>query len=438
MMGDFFQRKWSLVVAIAAVSQSGRAQDYLYEKAPFDYWGGAAENPVTKLGDALARGEQTLPLQDHKALVETLLKAWNISPSSQVLVFSKTSLQRDRITPSTPRALYFNEQTYVGWVPGGMIEIAQMDPTLGPVFYQFDPVRPDRKVPKFDRVESCMSCHASGMTDYLPGLMVRSVFPNARGEPVFQAGTSLIDQQSPLKNRWGGWYVTGQHGDLVHRGNAIATEDKERTTLDTTHTSNLETLDRFFDVQRYLRPTSDILALLVLDHQVGMHQRLTKASYEVRMALLRRQQLMRELGETPGDGLSGSAEVVSRSHVEKILEFLLFCGEAALPEGGIDGSAAFTTAFLSDRKADPDGHSLKDLQRLTRLFKYRCSYLIYSAEWDSLPPVFLQLLYHRLHEILTSPVPLKGYEHLSPSERQTILTILRATKSNLPAEWGKP
>ena len=410
-------------------------QDFLYEKPPFDYWTAVAPNPVSALAEALAKGERTLPLKDDKAVVQELLKEFGIEPTSQVLVFSKTSLQRDRISPSTPRALYFNEQTYVGWVPGGLIELTHMDPKLGPVFYQFDTDRPDRPVPKFDRAESCMPCHAGGMTDNLPGLMLRSVYPNAKGEPIFQAGTSLIDQQSPLNIRWGGWYVTGKHGSLVHRGNAIAENDNERTTLNTEHSSNLESLKDFFDTDRYLAPTSDIVALMVLDHQVGMHQRLTKASYDVRNSMDRRKALLKDLGEAPGDGLSGSALTVARSQVEKVLEFLLFCGEAELPEGGIDGSPAFVEGFMKNKKATPNGKSLKDLQLLNRLFKFRCSYLIYSPEWDSLPQEFLTMLYDRLHEILTAASPVKGYEHLSASERQAILEILLKTKSNLPANW---
>jgi hypothetical protein len=118
-----------------------------------------------------------------------------------------------------------------------------------------------------------------------------------------------------------------------------------------------------------------------------------------------------------------------------VLAFLLFAGEAALPDGGIQGAEETKAAFLAPRKATKDGRSLRDLQLLTRILKYRCSYLIYTAEWDALPPPFLDLLYHKLYNILTNKEPVKGYEHLVPSERQQILEILRETKPGLPVYW---
>ena len=428
-------RHAALLAISCAFATPGNAQDYVYEKEPFNYWSAPIGGPITKLSEKIDKGTLQLPLQNQKELVGVLLKELDISADTQVVVFSKTSVQRNHITPSNPRAIYFNDQTYMGFVPGAMVEFTHMDPVLGGIFYQLDPDRPDRKIPKLDRSEGCMTCHASGMTDRLPGLMIRSIFPDEKGEPIYQAGTSLIDQNSPLETRWGGWYVTGGHGSLVHRGNAIATMKDGNAILDTKGTLNVTTLDKFFDVSKFPRNTSDIVALLVLEHQVGMHNRLLKASYDVRGAIERRTELLKELGEPQGEGLTGSALSVAKSHVEKILEFLLFSGEAALPEGGVEGNPAFVTAFQKNKRETKDGKSLKDLQLLNRMFKYRCSYLIYSPEWDELPKPFLDMLYHRLFEILTSKEPIKGYEHLADSEREAILKILRETKSGLPAEW---
>lgn len=418
-----------LCLSILATISSAQ-QDYVYEKAPFNYWSADIVSPVTKLGEKLASGEVVLPLKDEKETLREILKQWNVPVESQVLVFSKTSFQRDRITPSTPRAIYFNEQTYVGIVPGGLLEIAQMDSKLGPIFYTFDRNRPDRKFPRFDRDEACMNCHSGGMTDYLPGLLVRSVFPNDRGEPLFQAGTSLVDQQTPLENRWGGWYVTGKFGSANHRGNATAEMVDGKAVV-----KPFDPAAENFPKDRYLAPSSDVLALLVLDHQIGMHQRLTKASYDVTLALKRRIELLQDLGEEPGNGLSASALSVATSHVDKVLEFLFFCKEAPLPEGGIEGLTAYAEGFQKNRKSTKDGRSLKDLQLLNRLLKYRCSYFIYSQEWDNLPPPFLEMLYKRMHEILTSKEPVKGYEHLVDSERKAIVEILKETKEGLPADW---
>lgn len=435
-MDKKFGISWSLnwILAVTVVG-TGWSQDYVYERAPFDYWSESVHTRISEIEQRVTKGQLKLPLAEPKEALSLLLKECNIPVESQVVVFSKTSLQRDRITPTNPRVIYFNERTYIGWVPGGLLELTDFHPELGPIFYQLDLDRPDRKTPKFDRSETCMSCHAGGMTDNLPGLMSRSVYPNDRGEPLFQAGTSLIDQQSPLEMRWGGWYVTGNHGSLVHRGNAFAEMVGNTAVINTKTTSNKATLDAYFDTSRYLRSTSDIVALLVLDHQVGMHQRLTKASYDVRLAIKRRTDLLKELKEKEEEILSGSALSVAKSHVEKILEFLLFCGEAALPEDGIEGSPEFQKAFTSTRKATKGGRSLKDFQLLSRIFKYRCSYLIYSPEWDALPKPFLDMLNRRLHDILTSPTPVAGYEHLSATERENILSILQETKPTLPPYW---
>jgi hypothetical protein len=425
------------LLALFALLTAAAAQDYAYEKAPFNYWSRELDNPVTRLQARLDSGKVVLPLGDEKATLAMLLKELEVSPESQVVVFSKTSLQRDRISRQHPRAIFFNEQTYVGTVPGGLFELTTMEKELGPIFYALDPNRPDRKVPRFDRNENCMSCHGGGTTDYLPGFVVRSVFPDEVGEPLYQAGTSLIDQNSPLTNRWGGWFVTGNTGNLTHRGNATATMLEGNAVLHSDGVYNQTTLDKFFETKRYLRPTSDVISLLILEHQAGMHNRITKATYDVRGAIERRMDLLTELGEKPGPGLTGSALSVAKSHVEKVLQFLLFAGEAALPEGGVEGSRATVDAFHERRIATKDGRSLRDLQLLNRVFKYRCSYLIYAPEWDGLPAPFLEMIYQRLYEILTSKEPIKGYEHLVTSERRNILEILRETKPGLPDYFMK-
>jgi hypothetical protein len=175
-----------------------------------------------------------------------------------------------------------------------------------------------------------------------------------------------------------------------------------------------------------------------MEHQLGMTSRLVEASYAMRAAIIRQADLRRELGEPPTEELVGTAKIVADSHSDKILDYLLFTGEAALPEGGIEGGPDFQSGFREGRPATADGKSLTDFQLLTRLFKYRCSYLIYSPMWDSLPPKFLELLYQKLHVILTTETPLPRYRHLSAGERRDILQILLATKPGLPGGWREP
>jgi hypothetical protein len=423
---------------LIATLSGARGQRLEYEEEPHNYWSTPLSDTCTTLDKALLNGSLKISLNNPKTMARQVLDALHVSPDTQVLVFSKTSLQRDRIGPATPRALFFNDECYVGWVPGGLMEFAGMDPVLGPVFYSLNPDRPDRAVPRLDRSENCMDCHGGSMTRRLPGVMLRSVVPDGNGVPLLQAGTSMIDYTSPISSRWGGWYVTGGHGSVLHMGNVTATtENNGIPALDGTKGANLKALTEFFDVSRYLRGDSDIVALMTLEHQVAMHSKLVEASYDIRSAFARQTSLRSELGEPPTSDFTGSTKVVAESHAEKVLKCLLFCDEAPMPAGGIDGGPAFQEAFGKSRRASKEGKSLKDFQLLNRLFKYRCSYLIYSRTWDSLPAKFLEILYRRLHEILSAEKPVNGYKHLSPAERRDILTILRETKPGLPDYWKR-
>jgi len=219
-------------------------------------------------------------------------------------------------------------------------------------------------------------------------------------------------------------------------GNAFAVQAKDGSvTLDKSKGANVISLAPYFDTARYLRPDSDIVALMTLEHQVAMQSRLIEAAYDMRMAIRRQTDLRRELGEPATEEYTGSCLTVANSHVEKVMQCLLFCGEAVMPAGGVDGSPAFQDAFRANKLATSDGRSLKDFQLLTRLFKFRCSYLIYSRTWDALPEKFRAMLYRRLFDILSAKEPVKGYEHLSTSERHDILEILRATRQGLPDYW---
>lgn len=424
----------SLLLTVSALP----AQQLEYEGEPHNYFSAPLSDTCTALDKALQEGKVKLTLSEPRKMVQEVLDALHVSKDTQVLVFSKTSVQKDRISSTTPRSMWFNDECYVGWVPGGLMEFAAMDPHLGPIFYFLNPDRPDRAVPRLDRTENCMNCHGGSMTNRVPGVFVRSVFPDKDGGLLLQAGTSLIDHTSPIPDRWGGWYVTGKHGTMEHMGNVTATQDKDgNVVLDKKKGMNVTDLSRYFDTSRYLRPDSDIVALMTLEHQVAMHSRLVEAAYDMRTAITRQTALRKELGEPPTEDFVGSTKVVADSHCEKLLQCLLFAGEAPMPDGGVDGGPAFQEAFRTNRKPTADGKSLKDFQLLNRLFKYRCSYLIYSRSWDALPDKFRELLYRRLYDILTAEKPVKGYDHLGASERRDILEILRATKDGLPDYWKK-
>src|SRR5262249_27414426 len=206
-----------------------------------------------------------------------ILKELNVPPSSQVLVFSKTSFQRERITPKTPRALYFNDDVYVGFVlRGDVLEVAASDPKLGTAFYTLDQ-EPDDKPQFFRQRDNCLACHASTATGCAPGLLVLSVFTDRTGMPILSAGTFRTDHSSPLKERWGGWYVTGTHGNQTHMGNWVVENKRDPQAEGNAAGQNVTDLKSRFTVANYLTPNSDIVALMVLEHQTECHNRIARA-----------------------------------------------------------------------------------------------------------------------------------------------------------------
>ncbi len=414
---------------------AAEAQTIAYEEAPHHYWSAPLSDPGTALDAALQNQTFALPPGGDLAAMRAVLQQLQIPESSQTLVFSKTSAQKDRIAPWNPRAIYFNDESYAGWVPGGLMEFALLDPQLGPIFYLLDFHRPDRPTPRLDRPQSCLDCHGGNITNRVPGLMIRSVFPDKEGSVLFQAGTSLIDHTSPIATRWGGWYVTGTHGNFPHRGNAFATDRAGTIALDTRTSSNLPNLEAFFPPSNYPAPGSDIVALMVLEHQIMLSSRLIEASYDLRAAIVRQQALRQELGDPPTKELVGTARLIADGHVNKILDALLFKEEAELPPGGIHGSEAFQRDFKARHPATTEGQSLADLHLGNRLFRHRCSYLIYSRTWAALPRPLLDLLYAKLYAILAAPEPPADFRYLSREERHAILHILRTTLPNLPPNW---
>src|SRR6185503_18109094 len=124
---------WVVAVTVACGVAWGAAD---YEQPPISYSSARAEDPAAMLDRAVSAGKVQLARDEKRGYLESLLRELKIPVSSQTLVFSKTSFQRDRISPQRPRAVYFNGDTYVGYVPGGdVIEIASTDPKLGTTFY---------------------------------------------------------------------------------------------------------------------------------------------------------------------------------------------------------------------------------------------------------------------------------------------------------------
>jgi hypothetical protein len=362
-----------------------------------------------------------------------LLNELHIPVESQVLVFSKTSFQREAINPGRPRAIYFSDTCYVGWVPDRLIEVTTIDPELGPVFYSFNP---NIEKPRFVRDQNCLTCHGGQFVRGIPGVFVRSVFPTETGEPLFRYGSEVVDFRTPFTNRWGGWYVTGKHGNALHRGNTFAQDEKEQLIVDFKQGANVTNLSDRFSTGSYLRAGSDIVGLLVLEHQTAMQNTLTRASQSCRSMLAYQKNLQKELKEPVTDyPVYESVQHVFGDAARQVVDDLLFKDEALLPPG-IEGSPSFTEAFSRESPHATDGSSLKDLQLAGHLFKNRCSYLIYSQSFRTLPTELKRRVYSRLVRALDTTNPDPRYDYIPSEERARIANILRQTHSEfsrLPA-----
>ena len=365
--------------------------------------------------------------------LKAVLDALKISHSSQTLVFSKTSLQRDLIAPWRPRALYFNDDSYIGWVQGSdVLELASIDKKIGPVFYTLSQIDTDK--PQFLRhTDNCLQCHEGSMTASVPGFMVRSVYPDASGMPMFSAGTFRTTDSSPFKERFGGWYVTGNHGSLRHMGNIVLRKKDDPEHLDLNKGANSNDLADYFDVSPYLRKTSDISALMVLTHQAQVHNLMTRAGYEVRVTMRDQAAMNKALKEKPDHVFDSTPRRIS-SACEPLIEAMLFYEEEPLTDK-IDGNSDFAADFSKMGPKDKQGRSLRDLDLTKRLFKYPCSFLIYSEPFRALPREAQTQIYHRLFEILSGRDTSKEFSHLSPEDRKAIKEILSETIADLPEEW---
>lgn len=406
----------------------------LHAEPLFEPWKSSGD-PVAKLWQRVSTGKVKLAATDEKTYLHQVLRELDVPVASQVLVFSKTSLQNALIGPLTPRAVYFSEEVYVGWVQGGAIELIGIDPVNGPQFYTLNiPFNKSQK-PELTSQEICLNCHEGSRTGGVKGMLVRSVYVDEAGQPLLRHGSHLSDQESPLSERWGGWYVTGRHGQERHMGNVIAHETETDVTLDREKGANVTSLDTFIALKPYLTNTSDIVALMVLEHQVVMQNKITEAGKSVREAMARQKDIQNAFNEPVTSEPQGSALSVINGQVDRLLKYMLFIEEYKLTDDGIEGSAAFQEAFRQNRMESKDGRSLKDFQLRTRLFKHRCSYMIYSKSFKALPKAFTEKLYVRLWKILNGQDVTTDFASLSESERLYIRDILRATKDDLPSYW---
>src|SRR3954467_8183417 len=363
----------------------------------------APANVVEVLQAKLDKGEIKLDYAaDGHGYLKSVLEALKVSPESQVLSFTKSSLQFERIGPATPRAVYFNDDVAVGAVhPGGLIEILANDRRGGIVFYTLDNKAPDTKASGTPHLQEegarCAVCHGM-VNNVTSSWIVANIIATADGMPQIANPAhpfDVTDQMRAFEDRWGGWYVTGHAEKMRHLGNITAPDPQKPYELPAEGGPTLASLSDRFDPAHALKGTSDIVALMTLEHQTGF----TNRAY-----LLNKK--------------------YSDAALDELVAYMTFASEVALP-GPVSGNSGFTADFAKRGPYDSKGRSLRAFDLKTKLFRYPLSYMVYSNAFAALAPEIRDKLYRRLYEALKS----KG------AGGADAIAILAETKPGLPDYW---
>ena len=367
-------------------------------------------NRVSELAERIHDGRVQLKFDARSGYLQAVLDALQIPAESQVATFAKNSFQADLIDRRNPRALYFSDDVAVGWVRGAdLLEIAAHDPKQGGIFYTLEQKRV--ATPELKRDDNCLACHLSWDTLGVPGFFLMSTLSVPDDPHTYASGFSSDDRKS-FDMRWGGWYVTGDIGSLIHMGNVPVSNT---ATPARASARALKTLGSEFDVAGFPAQTSDVVAMMVLDHQAHMMNLITRTGWEARLAQ------------------NGDAKQLARVQEAAVdlVDYLLFVYEAPLTSP-VHGTSGFAEKFTARGPVDSKGRSLRQLDLNRRLLKYPCSYMIYSAAFDAMPPLAKDAVYRRLWRVLSGAEHTEPYTHLSVADRTAILEILRSTKKDLP------
>ena len=418
----------ALVVANLAFADLSDDFVPLRDDPAIEYATRPTHDPISILNAEIEATRTNLKFDDDQGYLRSVLETLKIPIESQMAVFSKTSVQAQLINQQNPRTLFFNDSTVIGWVRGGFIEVATESPEQGIIFYSLP--QESREKPQFKRENNCLTCHDSYDALGVPGMLVRSNFIGPNAMTLRSLGSYNSDHRSPLEQRWGGWYVTGNSGSIRHMGNAIVTDENHPESAVGPETLNLNSLKGKFDTDAYLSPYSDIVALMVFEHQMRMMNLFTRLGWQTRYALFERDahNAARSAVRTSLDFNQGPLGDTT----SELVDYMLFVDEAPLANR-IQGTSGFAEKFSSEGPHDGKGRSLKQLDLERRLMRYPCSYMIYSEAFDALPAEARDAVYKRLWQILSGTEKGSKYARLSLADREAVSEILRATKKNLPA-----
>ena len=380
----------TVAVSVAQQRRSG-AFDQSINHPSIKYLTADTDTVVDRLNQKLRDGSAKLVYDARTGYLKSVLELLNVPVESQVMVYTQTSLQAPHIKMTNPRAIYFNDAVSVAYIRGaGLVEIVAQDAVMGSVFYT---VRQEpAQQATFGRDQQCLRCHLSWDTLGVPGMSVLTTFP--RRSEMDYANGGFVDHYKPIEERWGGWYVTGKKVPPRHMGNYPLIIPNGVTTPPPARMS----LEGVFELDGYLTPYSDIVALMVLEHQAHFANLVTRATWETKLG-----EMMR---------IAEAADA--------LVDYMLFVDEAKIPGGGIEGSSGFAEKFSARGP-------LYQLDLKTRLQKYPLSYMIYSPAFKSLPEAPKNLVMGKINRVLSGEISDPKYAHLTPEIRTAIREILKST-----------
>jgi hypothetical protein len=381
-----------------------------YRQQPADYFGSQTNDRMRQTIDRFEKSGKRITSNGTGGYLKSLLKALDIPVESQLLVYSKTARNPQLVSPSNPRAVYFNDDTYVGWVPGAStIEIVSLDPGKGAIFYT---VRQPTSVTdstidshtstqavssaaaaNIRRETRCLTCHVSSRTFQVPGVLVGSYLTDETGKPV--SGYSNIDLSTRWEKRFGGWYVTGD-GTIKHLGNRVLKDGATARLFSEPNDDHGSS----FKHDLYAVTTSDMVAHLVLQHQIRVHNLLIRVVYE-------------------------SAFARNSDAVDRLCRELLFATEIKLPE------RLSPTRFSSQFAGPNDANPLREFDLKQRLFSNPVSFLLTSTLFNRLDNDVRKKILTRLWEHLHEPKTVTSTQ----KDRNTAIVLIRKHVERLPAVW---
>ncbi len=368
-----------------------------------DYYGPETDNHLATLKDRAANCEVQLEFHPQQGYLPAILRELQIPVESQLLLFSKTSLQTAHISPATPRAFYFNDEVTLGWIPEApIIELMAQDPHKGTIFYSIPQTEGEFR-PRRD--QRCNGCHATARASYLPGFLLRSFETNDRGGPV--SGRARVTQETPIDLRWGGWYITGETPRQSHRGNLRGPDDFAKHRDEPLYRGALADLSPLVDLSIYPVKTSDLSAAFVMDHFADTYNILVRAGVEHR------------LGEKV-------------TVIDDLVTALLMLDEAPL-QGPVKGIGGFAEVYRAQGPADSAGRSLRELDLDARVFRWGVSPLVYTRTFQQLPEPVRQEIQQQMTALLDGS---RAWPETAPprsaEDRQVALAILRETVADWP------